>query len=141
MDTTQHRIVVGVTNSRSSRRALRWAYSIARKDRAILEVITARRSDSPELEIDAAARQDRILRDEVDIASPQAPPIYCDVVTGDPAEVLCSRGVGARLLVVGRSSPLHRLTRRSVTRACTQHASCSMAVVNAEAGIDEVRRR
>ncbi|MFD6878605.1 MULTISPECIES: universal stress protein [unclassified Streptomyces] len=132
------RIVVGVDGSESSRKALRWALTQARRQNAAVEAITGWTFPAtsswipvPASDLEAAARQ--ALADTVEQERHTAPEVPLDtrIAQGHPAHVLVDTANGADLLVVGCRG-LGGLTGTllgSVSRYCVEHATCPVVVM------------
>ena len=121
-ETTQPEIVVGVSGSRASVAALRWAADEALRRQARLSVVCA---------------WDHRLR-------PAVPPdgIEAELAQGVPERVLIDRSAIAALLVLGAARPqdAHGLSVGPVLRACLSRACCPVVVVSATAGPDAGQR-
>lgn len=121
------RIVVGVDGSAAARHALDWAIHEALRRRCGVLVVTA----WPAWARDAArgagtlpAERRRLQRMQEDFVAattallPQAPPVVCKLVLGDPLPALTHAGRRAELLVLGGAgtpdgtSLAQRVTRR-----------------------------
>ncbi|MEU9047745.1 MULTISPECIES: universal stress protein [unclassified Kitasatospora] len=135
----QHRVVVGVDGSPSSKRALRWALGQAASTGAVVEAVACWRpasmyewavhgQDSGHAE--AAQKSLAAAVAEVIGAAP-AVEVRQSTVTGNPAEVLVERSRGADLLVVGHRGHggFAGLRLGSVSHACAQHAACPVVIV------------
>ncbi len=142
----QPRVVVGVSGSRASLRALRWAAREASGRRASLEVVAAWQSQEPAFyavkasradhgqQQDAAARRLAAILRSVDPELPDS--VTTHVVEGPAERVLAERSAGAAMLVLGSSS----LPGRSigpVIRSCLGLAACPIVVVGAEQGASD----
>jgi len=136
----EHRIVVGVDGSGSSRSALAWAVGQASATRGVLDVVTAwevplaiRDPWPPGLTTDfeglAKSAQAQAL-ESVSGKTGQVE-IRTKVVEGNAADVLLDAAVGADLLVVGSHGHggFMRALLGSVGQHCVHHATCPVVVV------------
>lgn len=121
-------IVVGVDGSEGSRRALRWAYVEAGLRRCPVEVVSAWTTDEQ-----LAGERQRHVVDGVQRQLATAVPTACEVVHGEPVDVLIRASEGADLLVLGSHgvSGLRHAGRTSVTADCVRLAGCACVVVPA----------
>ncbi|MDX6296718.1 MAG: hypothetical protein QOI51_575 [Nocardioidaceae bacterium] len=135
-------IAIGIDGSEGSHRALRWGLREARlRDCAVEAVIAypahdAAADHSSPQGTDAHQRADEVLRHVVstvirDFADP--PAISCEVVRGDPIDVLLQVSGRVDLLVVGSHgiSGLRHSALGSVSEACALLADCPSVVVPA----------
>lgn len=135
-----HRIVVGVDGSPSSREALRWALRQAALTGAVVDAVTAWRDPSSYggyawLVEDTAYRDlaAKALSESVSatVAPDSGVSVRQLVVQGHPARVLLDAARGADLLVVGSRGHggITGGLLGSVGQHCIQHASCPVVVV------------
>jgi nucleotide-binding universal stress UspA family protein len=151
-ETTQPEIVVGVSGSRASVAALRWAADEAQRRHARLSVVCAwdhSLRPAPYAEVggnhapaDARAACHSGLAAAMRVAFGPVPPdgIDAELAEGVPERVLIDRSAIAALLVLGAARPqdAHGLSVGPVIRACLSRARCPVVVVNAAAGTDAV---
>jgi len=135
----EHRIVVGVDGSESSKEALAWAVRQARLTRAVVEAVTA--WDYPKaygypvpiLDVDFAGLATKTVTDAIaEIpADSEAAAIRHRVVKGNAARVLVDASVGADLLVVGSRGHggFVEALLGSIGQHCAQHAACPVVVI------------
>jgi nucleotide-binding universal stress UspA family protein len=142
-DSRQHHIVVGISDSRASQTALRWAAAEARLRGASLHVVRAWDSarhaapyaavgqlptgDEQEAEVRAGLVAD--MQAEFGPATPDD--VTTELAEGAPERVLVAQSARADLLVLGVTTP-PGLTDRSegpVVRACLAHAGCPVVIV------------
>jgi nucleotide-binding universal stress UspA family protein len=139
------RILVGVSGSRASLRALRWAAQEASRREARLEIILAWQPQQPayyasqvghanhgQQQVAADRKLAGILRSVANAELPES--LAADVVEGLPERVLAERSVGAVMLVLGSTSfptPSGR-SIGPVTRCCLGRAACPVVVVGPE---------
>ena len=145
------RIVVGVDGSRSSRRALEWAWEEARRRGATLEAVTAWDTPvevgmlvAPTDTYDFETPAHETLDEELDaVVGPGAPEVVRRVECGYAARVLIDASRGAELLVVGSRGrgEFAGMLLGSVSRHCTAHAHCPVVVVRGEDDGSMVERR
>ena len=146
--TTQPEIVVGVSGSRASVAALRWAADEARRRHTRLSVVCAwdhSLRPAPYAEVggnhaasDAKAAVHSGLAAAIRVAfGPVAPAcIDTELAEGVPERVLIDRSAIADLLVLGTawSQDAGGLSVGPVIRACLSRARCPVVVVSAGAG-------
>jgi nucleotide-binding universal stress UspA family protein len=151
-ETTQPEIVVGVSGSRASVAALRWAADEAQRRHARLSVVCAwdhSLRPAPYAEVggnhapaDARAACHSGLAAAMRVAFGPVPPdgIDAELAEGVPERVLIDRSAIAALLVLGAARPqdAHGLSVGPVIRACLSRARCPVVVVNAAAGTNAV---
>jgi nucleotide-binding universal stress UspA family protein len=141
-----HRIVVGIDNSKSSAATLEWAATQAALSKATLEALTVwdwpASSDvfsigvfasaipagyDPDEELAAA------LREVLETAQRNHPELvlHSVIVQGNAGRLLVEASHRAELLVVGThgSSELSGLLLGSVSEYCVHHAACPVVVV------------
>ncbi len=139
------RIVVGVDGSASSKTALRWAVTQARRVGVPVEAVSAWQQPvtvgypygwSPDIhdgDVIATVAKKVLAEAVAEVAGQQDEPveIHTTVVHGRPAEVLLEAAVGAQMLVVGRRGhgTYAGILLGSVSRQCVQHATCPVLVV------------
>jgi nucleotide-binding universal stress UspA family protein len=143
-DSAKPTIVVGVSGSPASARALRWAADAAVRLDAQLKVvliwsIEQRAFYAPAISPDDySRRQERAVCGLTATVRAELGPIALDSVTtevaqGMPERALVEQSAGADLLVLGSASAT--VTARSigsVIRACLSHAHCPVVVVGPE---------
>lgn len=138
----QHRIVVGVSGSKASMAALRWAADEAKDRHARLDVVRARSGSvrwAPYAEAYGAATapERRPATGELSAITaaamdPRAASAAIVEVADDlPARALLSRCTGADLLVLGAHAPADPVSPPvgPVIRACLAHAPCPVVIV------------
>lgn len=134
----EHRIVVGVDGSPSSKAALAWAIGQAKLTGAVVEAVTA--WDYPATYGYAAAVVDvdweglaaQVLRDAVsEVAPDAAAAIRQRVSEGNAAQVLLDTSAGADLLVVGSRGHggFVEALLGSVSQHAVHHARCPVVVI------------
>lgn len=135
----ERRIVVGVDGSAPSVGALRWAVGRAAATGAVVEAVICwslpwvhgPTPASVDRELGSVARQ--MLADAVaDAVGGRRHQVIRQIVdSGDPSEILPRRARGADLLVVGNHgrSGVAATLLGSVSRHCTEHATCTVVVV------------
>jgi len=139
----EHRIVVGVDGSPSSKAALAWAIGQAKLTGAAVEAVTA--WDYPATYGYAAAVVDvdweglaaQVLRDAVaEVAPDTAAAIRQRVSEGNAAQVLLDASAGADLLVVGSRGHggFVEALLGSVSQHMVHHAACPVVVVRGSVG-------
>jgi nucleotide-binding universal stress UspA family protein len=145
MTASQSTMVVGVSGSRASLRALRWAAQEASRREAGLEIVLAwqpqqtasyavqvGRADHRQEQEAACRKLAAILSSIIDGELPDS--LTANVVEGLAERVLAERSVGTAMLVLGStSSPT--LSGRSigpVIRSCISRAVCPVVVVGPE---------
>jgi nucleotide-binding universal stress UspA family protein len=146
----QQNIVVGVSGSRASLRALRWAAAEAIRREARLEIVLAWRPEQPAYYAVQVGRADHgqqeqvadrklgaILRGAVDAVLPAS--LAADVVEGPAERVLAERSSGAVMLVLGSTSAPTPAGRSigPVIRGCLSRAACPVVVIGPEHDADD----
>jgi len=140
MSSQEHRIVVGVDGSVSSKAALRWAIRQAKLTGASVDAVTAWRYPpgygwtpvASELDFESDAK--RALTEalgEVSGLDPEVP-VRPLVAEGNTAEVLLRAAKGADLLVIGSRGHggLTSALIGSVSLNCVLHAHCPVLVLH-----------
>ena len=139
----EHRIVVGIDGSGSSREALRWAIGQAKLTGAMVEAVLAWRYPSTygmapmagsEVDLEGEARKALIdTLNEVSALEPDVT-VHPMVIEGHPAEVLVREAKDADLLVVGSRGhgPFTSAMIGSVSISCVLHSRCPVLVVRDE---------
>jgi nucleotide-binding universal stress UspA family protein len=134
-------IVVGVDGSTSSRRALRWAVTEARRSGAAVEAVTAWYWNGVEGAVLAATNPleqrehaERISAREVDTVIADlgtSTPIAREVVEGHPVTVLVDASQTARLLVLGSHGygRFHHAVLGSTSEDVVRHAHCPVVLI------------
>lgn len=149
-ETTQPEIVVGVSGSRASVAALRWAADEALRRHSRLSVFCVwdhrlRPAHYAVIgENRAPADVRAALRSRLEAAMRAAfgpvPPdgVDAELAEGVPERVLIDRSAIAALLVLGAARPqdAHGLSVGPVLRACLSRARCPVVVVSVAAGQD-----
>ena len=152
--TAQQEIVVGVTGSRASMAALRWAADEAARRHARLSVVCAwdpslrpahyANNSEGQLELDTRAALHGGVAAAIQTAFGPAPPasIGTEFAEGIPERVLVSRSATAALLVLGTARPRDAagLSVGPVIRTCLSRSWCPVVVVSA-AGAPEAAER
>jgi nucleotide-binding universal stress UspA family protein len=142
MSEQEHRIVVGVDGSESSKAALRWAIRQAKLTGASVDAVTAWRYPTGygwapvangELSVDLGYEAKNILTEALGEVSGLEPdvPVQAEVVMGHPAEVLLRAAKGADLLVLGSRGHggFTSALIGSVSMYCVTHAHCPVLVL------------
>jgi nucleotide-binding universal stress UspA family protein len=142
MSRQEHRIVVGVDGSDSSKAALRWAIGQAKLAGASVDAVTAWRYPAgygwtpvaSESDVEGAAKS--ALTEalaEVSGLDPEVP-VRPLVAEGHAAEVLLRTAKGADLLVVGSRghSGFASALTGSISLYCVLHAHCPVLVFRGE---------
>jgi nucleotide-binding universal stress UspA family protein len=133
----EHRIVVGVDGSASSKAALGWAIRQAKLTGAVVDAVIAWRypgaygypgpvgDDTDYSELAAKVVTDTIA----EVAGPAE--IRPKVVEGNPAAVLLAASAGAELLVVGSRGHggFVEALLGSVSQHCVHHAACPVVII------------
>ena len=140
MSGQEHRIVVGVDGSDSSKAALRWAIRQAKLTGASVDAVTAWRYPAgygwtpvgSELDFESDAK--RALTEALGEVSGLEPdvPVRPLVAEGNTAEVLLRTAKGADLLVIGSRGHggLTSALIGSVSLNCVLHAHCPVLVLH-----------
>jgi nucleotide-binding universal stress UspA family protein len=136
-DADEHRIVVGVDGSASSKTALDWAIRQAKLTGAVVDAVIAWRypgaygypgpvgDDTDYSELAA-----RVVTESIaEVAGPAE--IRPKVVEGNPAAVLLAASAGAELLVLGSRGHggLVEALLGSVSQHCVHHATCPVVII------------
>ena len=140
MSSQEHRIVVGVDGSESSRGALRWAIRQAKLTGASVDAVTAWRYPAgygwtpvaSELDFEGEAKSTLTQAlAEVSGLNPEVP-VRPLVAEGSAAEVLLRTAKGADLLVIGSRGHggLTSALVGSVSLNCVLHARCPVLVLH-----------
>ena len=143
IERTEHRIVVGIDGSESSRQALQWAIDEGRHHDSFVEAVHAWHDVYVELDTpysgELLARQmysdaaDALVGDVVDAtdASGLAAPVGRTVVQDAPAHALLEAAKGADLIVVGSRGRggFAGLLLGSVSQQVVHHAPCPVVVI------------
>ena len=134
----EHRIVVGVDGSVSSKAALAWAVDQARLTGAVVEAVTAWEFPAtygyaaPAINVDWEDRATRVVTAAIaGITGSGLPEIRYQVVEGNAASVLVDRSAGADLLVVGSRGHggFVEALLGSTGQHCVHHAACPVVVI------------
>jgi nucleotide-binding universal stress UspA family protein len=146
-ETARQEIVVGVSGSRASVAALRWAVDEARRRCARLSVVCAWDHSRPapyadrsegRARSDAQAAMRSSLAAAMRTALGPVPPaeIEAEMAEGAAERVLIDRSAVADLLVLGAARPQQAvgLPVGPVIRACLARAGCPVVVVRASLG-------
>jgi nucleotide-binding universal stress UspA family protein len=147
-DDRQHGIVVGISGSRASLTALRWAAAEARLRGASLHVVRAwdparhaapyagavhvPTGDEHGAEVRAMLAAD--MRAELGPVTPEG--VTAELAEGTPERVMVAQSARADLLVLGVTTPpwLPDPPEGPVIRACLAHARCPVVVVGSAGG-------
>lgn len=123
------RIVVGVSGSPDSLRALRWAVDFARFRQVTVEALTVFSSRVHEEEAKAGAST--ILADSVAQVNTAGVQVAAVALEGDPVEVLLAQAKGADMLVVGTRGlgRFREALTGSVTHSCAEHSTAPVTIV------------
>jgi nucleotide-binding universal stress UspA family protein len=134
-------IAVGVDDSESSRRALRWAADEALRRGAALEVVTAWTSDGaedgPPAAVDPTSRtalaeqiQLRAIAEVIDGMDPR-PEVTRHIVRASATQALADASLHADLVVVGTHGrgPVRSFLLGSVSLSVIKHAACPVVVM------------
>jgi nucleotide-binding universal stress UspA family protein len=134
-------IVVGVDESESSHRALRWAALEALRRKASLEVVTAWNWDAVQGAPVIAADPEAMMRlaeqtqlqaivEVVEVMDPR-PPVTRRVVQASATEALAEASQHADLVVVGTHGrgPVRSFLLGSVSLSVIKHAACPVVVM------------
>jgi len=148
-DVDEHKIVVGVDGSASSKTALAWAIRQARLTGAEVEAVIAWDvaldygypvPSVTDQDVEASATQ--ALADAMaEVAGPDEPPTTRPlVVRGNAARVLLDASAGADLLVVGSRGHggFVEALLGSVGQHCVHHATCPVVVVRLAEGVGDL---
>jgi nucleotide-binding universal stress UspA family protein len=134
-------IVVGVDETVSSQRALRWAAAEAVLRQARLHVITAwtwepvegaalAAVDPEAMRVVAEQTQEAAVRELLEELSP-APEMRTEIVQAPAADALVEASRGATLVVVGTHGrgPVRSFLLGSVSQSVIRHADCPVVVM------------
>jgi nucleotide-binding universal stress UspA family protein len=123
------RVVVGVSGSPDSIRALQWAVDQARFRDFTVEAVTAFNPLGDVL--GAKAHAATLLADSLAQVNTAGTSIIVLELEGHPSEVLLSQARGADLLVVGTRGlgRLREALTGSVTHTCAEHSPVPVAIV------------
>jgi len=142
----QHRIVVGVDGSPSSREALRWAVRQAELTGAGIQAVIAWHYPvmasgyawapvSPDQETDFRGIAAKVLAEEIAETVDPASSVQVSqqVVEGNAAAVLTDSAAGADLLVLGSRGHggFASALLGSVSQHCAHHAPCPLVIIRA----------
>lgn len=134
-------VVVGVDDTGSSRRALRWAAHEAVRRGATLQVVTAWTWDAaegaplaavdPQTLGDLAAQTQAAAVEEVVGPMAVPPVVACEVVRSTAADALVAASRHADLVVVGTHGrgPVRSVLLGSVSQSVIKHAQCPVVVM------------
>jgi len=135
----EHRIVVGVDGSVTSKSALRWAARQARLTGAVVEAVTAWQVPAisgypvPNPDVNWEELATQIVTDAIaEIAATAEPPeIRYKVAEGNAAQVLLDGSAGADLLVIGSRGHggFAAALLGSTGQHCVHHATCPVVVI------------
>jgi len=134
----EHRIVVGVDGSASSRAALAWAVDQARLTGAVVEAVTAWEFPAtygyaaPAINVDWEELATRVVTAAIaELTGPGLPEIRYQIVEGNAARALVDRSAGADLLVVGSRGHggFVEALLGSTGQHCVHHAACPVVVI------------
>jgi nucleotide-binding universal stress UspA family protein len=139
----EHRIVVGVDGSMSSKAALAWAVGQAKLTGAVVEAVTAWDYPTtygyaaPVIDVDWEEIAAQVLSDAIAEVAPDGgqPAIRKRVSEGNAASVLRDASADADLLVVGSRGHggFVEALLGSVSQHMVQHAVCPVVVVRGSA--------
>lgn len=140
---TQGRIVVGVDGSPESEVALRWAATLARRNGAVVDAVTAWTlpvtfswDASGIYSVDWQGEAEKSVIATVDsVFGPDRPVgLRTFAFEGDPAHKLIEHAAGAQLLIVGSRGRggFKGLLLGSVSSKCAAHATCPVLIVHAD---------
>lgn len=135
----EHRIVVGVDGSSSSKAALAWAVGQAQLTGAVVEAVTAWDFPAtygyaaPVIDVDWEGIAAQVLTDAIAEVAADAGPaaIRHRVSQGIAARVLLDASAGADLLVVGSRGHggFVEALLGSTSQHCVHHATCPVVVI------------
>jgi nucleotide-binding universal stress UspA family protein len=142
-DDRQHGIVVGISGSRASLTALRWAAAEARLRGASLHVLRAwdparhaapyaGAGHVPTCDVQGAEVRARLAADVRAEFGPVMPEgVTAELAEGTPESVMVAQSARADLLVLGVTTPpwLPDRPEGPVIRACLAHARCPVVIV------------
>jgi nucleotide-binding universal stress UspA family protein len=144
----ESRILVGVSGSEASLRALRWAAREASERGARLDVVLTWHSRQDAYYAGGSGRGDGAREREAAIGklaaglrsafgSRMPGSLAAEVVEGMTEQVLCARSAGASLLVLGSTSCPSAAARSigPVIRSCLSHAYCPVVIVGPEQSV------
>jgi nucleotide-binding universal stress UspA family protein len=141
----EHRIVVGVDGSESSKQALVWAVRQARLTGAVVEAVIACEYLNaygyplPVRGVDIFELATKAVKDAITeiSADTDGAAVRYRVVEGNPARVLLDASTGADLLVVGSRGHggLGEALLGSVGQDCVHHATCPVVVIRGSAAV------
>jgi nucleotide-binding universal stress UspA family protein len=139
MGEQEHRIVVGIDGSESSKVALRWAIQQAKLTGASVDAVTVWHYPAGYgwgpvvMELDFAAEAKRVLSETLGEVSGLEPDVRVRplVTEGHPAEVLLHTAKGADLLVLGSRGHggFTSALVGSVSLYCVLHAHCPVLIM------------
>lgn len=131
------RVVVGISGSHASREALRWAASLCDRTHWDLEVVTAWPDRHAVFVREApghysvprttAVDHQRLALEDTGLVD--APGVTETIENAHPVDLLVERSRGARLLVVGETSPVHAARGPGVGSLCDLLVTCPVVVV------------
>jgi len=135
----EHRIVVGVDGSESSKAALAWAVGQARLTGAVVEAVTAWEFPNcygypaPILNVDFSELATKTVTDAISefTGAKDTPQVRYRVVEGNAARVLLDESADADLLVVGSRGHggFVEALLGSTGQHCVHHATCPVVVI------------
>jgi nucleotide-binding universal stress UspA family protein len=136
------RVVVGIDGSEQSKQALRWAAHFAKATGAQLEAVAAWQYPFgygwSAVPVEWSPEQDteKILTATIDevMGADRPADMVLEVLDGNPAKVLITRGKGAQMIVVGSRGHggFAGLLLGSVSSSVAEHATCPVLVVHGE---------
>lgn len=142
-DEQQHRIVVGVDGSASSKTALAWAVEQANLTGATVQAVTAWEYPisygyaAPPVNGDWEELAEKVLTEAIaEVATlPGTAPIQHRVIRGNAARVLLDASAGADMLVVGSRGHggFVEALLGSTSQHCVHHATCPVVVIRGSA--------
>ncbi|MFF4116548.1 universal stress protein [Streptomyces sp. NPDC001714] len=143
-DVTERRIVVGVDGSPSSYAALRWALRYAGLVDGVVEAVAVWElpglygwsGPAVDMDLDAEEARDRMRQELTDVLGADAAGmVRSHLVHGNTTDVLLRAAEGAEALVVGSRGRggFARALLGSVSQQVSQHATCPVVIIRAEA--------
>jgi nucleotide-binding universal stress UspA family protein len=136
------RIVVGVDGSDSSKRALRWALSLARPTGSEVDAVMSWEVPASVAiaylprDVDLGRDTEKFLEQIVDevVGADRPADLRTIVHCGSPAHVLLDASKGAQMVVVGSRGHggFYGLLLGSVSAAVAEHATCPVLVVHGD---------
>jgi nucleotide-binding universal stress UspA family protein len=140
----EHRVVVGVDGSPSSKAALAWAVEQAKLTDASVEAVMAWQYPvsfaraayapiGPPMDTDLAAEAEEVLGAVINETVGPSGPVKVSAIVrqGNPAQILLETAKGADLLVVGSRGHggFTEALLGSVSQHCIHHAACPVVIM------------